>query len=249
MNPDRDVPQGDNASQEVEPQSQVEESSSQAMTEQSSVDSSSAAEMAAPHASEKPVVDAFSESQLDSPSFGDTSSAPGAWEGASDPSLGETSVSDSPPDNLAIADGEMAVESDASQPSVPEGPSYRQAFDRGNESAVISRGIHRTGANGPSELVQMDDTRVQPALAARPQSSADVPAGNPRLRRTADGGPPLARPIVLVSLRTDELHAVVAAALKLAIDRDTKTLNQIAEAKVNLAFWKYKAEQRVLNRW
>ena len=53
---------------------------------------------------------------------------------------------------------------------------------------------------------------------------------------------------MLVSLRTDELHAVVAAALKLAIDRDTKTLNQIAEAKVNLAFWKYKAEQRVLNR-
>jgi hypothetical protein len=75
-----------------------------------------------------------------------------------------------------------------------------------------------------------------------------VAAANPRLRPTADGGPPLARPIVLVTLHTDVVNAAVGAALKAATERDTKTLNEIAEAKIDFAFFKYQAERRVLHR-
>ena len=117
MNPDRDDPQGDNALPEIDSPSQVSEPSIQAMAEQSALDSSSTEELAAAQI-EQPVVDAFAGSQLDSPSASDTFSAPGGWEGASDSSLGETSVSNLPPDNLAIADGEMVAESDASQASL-----------------------------------------------------------------------------------------------------------------------------------
>ena len=64
---------------------------------------------------------------------------------------------------------------------------------------------------------------------------------------TSDGGPPLARPIVLVRLASEEVSAIVEQALLAARDRDTKTLDQIAEAKVNFAFWSYKCEQRAAN--
>jgi hypothetical protein len=84
-----------------------------------------------------------------------------------------------------------------------------------------------------------------PSQAAPPGSGA---AANPRLRPTADGGPPLARPIVLVTLHTDVVNAAVGAALKAATERDTKTLNEIAEAKIDFAFFKYQAERRVLHR-
>ncbi len=75
-----------------------------------------------------------------------------------------------------------------------------------------------------------------------------APATIPRLAPTSDGGPALARPIVLVRLAAEEVRAIVEQALAAARDRDTKTLDEIAEAKVNFAFWSYKCEQRAANR-
>jgi len=74
------------------------------------------------------------------------------------------------------------------------------------------------------------------------------PAKNPRLNPTSDGGPPLARPIVLVTLATEQVEAIIHKALDAASERDQKTLVKIAEEKVNYAFWSYKVELSAITR-
>jgi hypothetical protein len=106
-----------------------------------------------------------------------------------------------------------------------------------------------------SESASSDAGVASPQAASAPApapSPAAAPATggatNPRLQPTADGGPPLARPIVLASLHNDAVNAVVEAAVQAATERDTKTLAEIAEGKIDFAFFRYLAERRVLHR-
>lgn len=236
MNPDRDDLQQDPTSQHGESTTQDSGSSPHPPAEQTVPESPPSVEPISPDMSQEP-----------------ESGASADFDGSSDPPSNESSAGDSSVMNLlqdivTISEGDFPTESEALPTTSPVDSAIVQKVDRQREAPGITRGVPPTRANAVPVASQSSETGPQPSTAARAQPSADVPSGNPRLRPTADGGPPLARPIVLVSLRTDELHAVVTAALKLAIDRDTKTLNQIAEQKVNFAFWQYKAEQRVLNR-
>lgn len=236
MNPDRDDLQQDPTSQHDESTTPDSGNSPRPPAEQTVPESPPSLESISPDMSPEP-----------------ESGAPADFDGASDapsnePSAGDSSAINLLQDNVTISEGDFPAEPEAFPATSQVDPAIVQNVDRQGEYPVAARGVPPTRAIAVPVASQSGEIAPQPSTAARTQPSADVPSGNPRLRPTADGGPPLARPIVLVSLRTDELHAVVTAALKLAIDRDTKTLNQIAEQKVNFAFWQYKAEQRVLNR-
>jgi hypothetical protein len=63
---------------------------------------------------------------------------------------------------------------------------------------------------------------------------------------TSDGGPPLARPIVLVSLPADETRRMIQEILETAATRDSKVLGEIAEAAVYDAFWHRDCEERAI---
>jgi hypothetical protein len=64
----------------------------------------------------------------------------------------------------------------------------------------------------------------------------------------ADGGPPMARPIVLVSLSQEQLQAITNEALAESGLRLARSAAEIAEDKVNEAFWLRDCEMRALLR-
>jgi hypothetical protein len=68
------------------------------------------------------------------------------------------------------------------------------------------------------------------------------------LSPTADGGPPMARPIVFVSLSQEQLQAITNDALAESGARLAKAAAEIAEDKVNEALWLRDCEMRDLLR-
>jgi hypothetical protein len=85
-----------------------------------------------------------------------------------------------------------------------------------------------------------------------PDLIAGILAGRPSvseralLSPTSDGGPPLARPIVIVRLLDEQTRKVVRDALAVAAVRDKQTASQIAEQMVNHAFWLRDAQERAI---
>jgi hypothetical protein len=63
-----------------------------------------------------------------------------------------------------------------------------------------------------------------------------------------DGGPPMARPIVLVSLAEEQMQGITNEALAESGSRLAKTAAEVAEDKVNEAFWLRDCEMRALYR-
>jgi hypothetical protein len=130
-------------------------------------------------------------------------------------------------------------------------PSQYATFDdlllRPNEPVVIERGPVR--ADG-------DSWRPSITLLSEPTREADVPQQpsgadlSPRATQlqspTSDGGPPLARPILLAAVPDEESRRIVDEALVEAGRRDAKTLAEIAEQKVHDAFWLRACEERAV---
>jgi hypothetical protein len=183
--------------------------------------------------------DSFSESPLDADAPADFSSADAPTEVEAVDSASMPSVSDSSPGFKV---------SPLSESVSPVPPFTPPRYENGRR--VISfRGMNsEAAADAPSVAKTQSENAAAPSAPSPATAPATRGAANPRLQRTAEGGPALARPIVLVSLHTDVINAAVGAALKAATERDTKTLNEIAEAKIDLAFFKYQAERRVLYR-
>ena len=63
-----------------------------------------------------------------------------------------------------------------------------------------------------------------------------------------DGGPPMARPIVLVSLAAEQMQGITNEVLAESGSRLAKTASEVAEDKVNEAFWLRDCEMRALYR-
>ena len=61
-------------------------------------------------------------------------------------------------------------------------------------------------------------------------------------------GPSITRPIVMVSLTEAEMQGIVSDALDAAAARDAQTAAEIAEDRVNEAFWIRNCEMRALTR-
>jgi hypothetical protein len=90
----------------------------------------------------------------------------------------------------------------------------------------------------------------------QPSGDPSPPEGKQRARLgsdsrqapAADGGPAMVRPIVMVSLATEQLYAITDRALSTVRDREVKTIEQVADHKIQLAFWEFKCDQRAINR-
>lgn len=81
-------------------------------------------------------------------------------------------------------------------------------------------------------------------------NAPDSPNLSPRatglLQNTTDGGPPLARPVVLLSLSSAATQRLIEESLSAASQRDSQTLESIAKAKVHDAFWIRDAQRRAV---
>jgi hypothetical protein len=66
------------------------------------------------------------------------------------------------------------------------------------------------------------------------------------LSPTSDGGPPLARPIVLVSLEDAQVRKIIDQSLAATSERDAKTCKECAQQAVDYARWRDFCELRAL---
>ena len=130
-------------------------------------------------------------------------------------------------------------------------PSEYVTFDdllgRPNESIVIERGPVRTdGDSWRPSITLLGETTGDTGVPEQP-SDADLSPRATRLQSpTSDGGPPLARPILLAAVPDEESRRIVDEALVEAGRRDAKTLAEIAEQKVHDAFWLRACEERAV---
>lgn len=118
---------------------------------------------------------------------------------------------------------------------------------RHDSPIVIQRGPVRTDDESwrPS-ITQLSGTSGDPSV---PEWSADADL-SPRATKlqspTSDGGPPLARPILLASVPDEQTRGILDEALAEAGRRDAKTAAEIAQQQVEDAFWLRACEERAL---
>jgi hypothetical protein len=138
--------------------------------------------------------------------------------------------------------------------SPPADSDFDATGQEDRDSSIVSDPVFRPAAyrpGGPS-VSPPDEFVVQPAGRrsgefADPGPSFDAsPTANALLEPTSDGGPPLARPTVLVSMTSDETRRLVEEALRAASQRVAKTAGEIAESKVNEALWFRDAQMRAI---
>ncbi len=110
---------------------------------------------------------------------------------------------------------------------------------------------YRVGSNEPSSddgaADEGDATAGEPAAGDSGETEVgDAPVPPAFTLPTPHGGPPLGRPIVVVSLEAEETRRIVEAALAAAAERDAQTVAAVAKDKVEEAFWVYKCHQRAM---
>jgi hypothetical protein len=118
-----------------------------------------------------------------------------------------------------------------------------------NDPTVIERGPLRTDD---------DSWRPKITLLSETGGKSDVPERSPDAELspratmlqspTSDGGPPLARPILMASVPDEDTRRLLDEALAEAGRRDAKTAAEIAQKQVDDVFWLRACEERALYR-
>ena len=118
-----------------------------------------------------------------------------------------------------------------------------------NDPTVIERGPLRTNNDSWRPSIELlSNTRGDSDVPERPSDSELSPRATRLQSPASDGGPPLARPILLASVPDQETRRILDEALVEAGRRDAKTLAEIAQKQVDDAFWLRACEERALYR-
>ena len=90
-------------------------------------------------------------------------------------------------------------------------------------------------------------TSPEATSGGEPQRGADLSVrAKQLLRPTSDGGPPLARPVVVVRLPNEKLRNIRDQAVAAAARHDTETCTELAELEVRRAFSQRDGEMRAI---
>jgi len=116
-----------------------------------------------------------------------------------------------------------------------------------NDPTVIQRGPVTTDGDsrGPS-VIQLASTSGDLGVPERPSDPDLSPRATTLQSPTSDGGPPLARPILMATVPDEETRRILDEALAEAGRRDAKTIAEVAQQKVDDAFWLRACEERAL---
>ena len=118
----------------------------------------------------------------------------------------------------------------------------RQRSDDEPQAPVASTPDVQWSEDGPTSLEATGGGEPQ-----RGASGADLsPRAKQLLRPTSDGGPPLARPVVVVRLPNEKLRNIRDQAVAAAARHDTETCTELAELEVRRAFSQRDGEMRAI---
>jgi len=116
-----------------------------------------------------------------------------------------------------------------------------------NDLTAIQRGPVRTDDDSWRHSITLLSASNGDSGESARQSSDDLsPRATTLQSPTSDGGPPLARPIFLVSVPDEQTRRILDEALAEAGRRDAKSIAEIAQQKVDDAFWLRACEERAL---
>ena len=116
-----------------------------------------------------------------------------------------------------------------------------------NDPTVIERGPLRTDDDSWRPSINLlSETKGDSDLPEHPSDSDLSPRATLLQSPTSDGGPPLARPIFLVSVSDEQTRRILDEALVEAGRRDAKSAAEIAQKQVDDAFWLRACEERAI---
>lgn len=117
-----------------------------------------------------------------------------------------------------------------------------------NDSASHTSEYYESGPplSAPDDNLVLSAGHGSNATADRGPTFDSNPSPNPLLQPTSDGGPPLARPMVLLSLTPDDTRRLIEEALRAASEQDARTMTEIAEFKVNERIWIEECQMRAI---
>lgn len=118
---------------------------------------------------------------------------------------------------------------------------------RPTDPIVIERGPLRTDNDSWRPSIELlSNSRGDSDVPERPSDSDLSPRATRLQSPTSDGGPPLARPILLASVPDEETRRILDEALVEAGRRDAKTAAEVAKQQVDDAFWLRACEERAI---
>jgi len=121
---------------------------------------------------------------------------------------------------------------------------YRRDED---EPGEIQQLPYLPGKSSESPIQLLEERRNQPDRTFNPApNSGAAPLTNPMTSPTDDGGPPLARPVVMLNLAEDQKRQIIDETVASVSKHDAKLLSEIAESKVDDAFWHYNCQLRAI---
>ena len=160
-------------------------------------------------------------------------------------------------DDLVDADtdaDDASLELPSSTPDLPVQPSGNgglaidDAVLRPDESITVERGPYIStqdvGHSSIELLSKSNDDSESETTGASDFSSSQQ--GDSAPTAAVAGGPSLTIPVVVVSLSADQQRRIHDEALAAAARRDAQTVAEIAEEKVNYAFWVRDSEERAI---
>jgi hypothetical protein len=118
-----------------------------------------------------------------------------------------------------------------------------------HDPTVIQRGPLRTDDDSWQHSIKLlSGTSSDSNIPERPSDPELSPRATKLQSPTPDGGPPLARPIFLISVPDEQTRRILDEALAGAGGRDAKTAAEVAKQQVDDAFWLRACEERALYR-
>jgi hypothetical protein len=135
---------------------------------------------------------------------------------------------------------------DISEDPASQGPSVNIAtvsepviVPPGSESGPIE-----VESSSPGEM--SSDVPTSGAASAHTPNSDLSPHAQQMLRPTSDGGPPLARPIIIVRLADDQMEQLINETLRRSARRSEQTSKEVAQFIVDQEFWRRDCQERAI---
>jgi hypothetical protein len=105
-------------------------------------------------------------------------------------------------------------------------------------------GLIELESRGPGETLA--DSPPSGAASAHTPNSHLSPHAQQMLRPTSDGGPSLARPIIIVRLADDQMEQLINETLRRSARRSEQTTKEVAQYIVDQEFWRRDCQDRAI---
>jgi hypothetical protein len=172
-----------------------------------------------------------------------------------DPTDEDSSADEAPADSRAdtgdttamdLSEAPPSAESATSTAEVPPATAAASSSEAGDG---FTQAATHSPPSAPAASPGLAPEQVTSAARSQPQEGDLPPHTTEMLTPSADGQPPMARPIVLVRLTDDQTHRMINDALAKVSADSSALMESIAADHVDYIFWQIRAQERAILRF